>query len=112
MNREKQLDELIEALEKLTAILVNDPNCQWIRHFEVSLDKARQLRNNGFVQKDLNFLSGNVMSVFGGMGSFSDYAPIIRSDENGKHSVISGMEDLSHWPNLVHTRALELRVEE
>ena len=109
MNRKEQLEDLIGALEKLTAILKHDKGCQWIHHFESCLDKARQLRDYGFEQKDLNYLSVSVMSVFGGMGSFNDYVPVSSPDETGNFEAVQGMEDFPRLSNLVYNSALGLR---
>lgn len=49
-------------------------------------------------------LSGSVMSVFGGMGSFNDYVPF-------KHGrLIAGMEALDEASGRVYQAALALRV--
>ena len=109
MNRKEQLDKLIEELDQLIKILRHDKNCQWIQHFEDRLQEARILKDQCFEQKDLNQLSTAVMSVYGGAGSFNDYAPTVFSKETGKITGIQGMEELSRWSKLVHQYALELR---
>ena len=112
MNRKKQLEELVETLENLVLILRLDQDCQWTDHFRNCLERAKRLRDSGFQQKELNLLSASVMSVYGGMGSFNDYAPVLYSEEDGKASTIQGMEHLSDGSSLVYTRALALRVME
>jgi hypothetical protein len=109
MERTNQLDELIEALSKLTEMLTLDSSCQWRRHFEHCLVNARELRSNGFEQSNLNELSGSIRYVYGGMGSFNDYAPIA-ADETGSFSVIGGMEGMDVIANHVYERALNLMV--
>ena len=76
MNRSEQLDTLVASLSELIVILSFDPRCQWLSHFEKCLSDANYLRADGFTQNQLNELSGSVRSVFGGMGSFNDYAPV------------------------------------
>ena len=109
MNRNKQLDQLVEALENLVHILRLDQDCQWTDHFKNCLEEAKKLRDNGSQQKELNLLSASVMSVYGGTGSFNDYVPVLYSEENGKASTNQGMERLSHGSSLVYTCALDLR---
>ena len=110
MKREEQIDKLIEALDKTINILKKDKNCQWTRHFVTCLQDVKELKNKGFNQEELNQLSAFIMSVYGGAGSFNDYAPTVFSKETGKFTVIQGMEELSHWSKLVYLFALELRV--
>ena len=111
-NREKQIDKLIEALEKTIKILRHDKSYQWTRHFSTCLQDAKELQNKGFNQEELNQLSATIMSVYGGAGSFNDYAPSTFSKDTGKVTVIQGMEELSHWSKLVYQYAVELRVTE
>ena len=112
MNRKEQLDQLIESLDQLVNILRHDKNCQWAQHFEGRLQEAKRVRERGFEQKDLNQLSTAVMSVYGGAGSFNDYAPTVFNKETGKITVIQGMEELSHCSELVYQYALALRAVE
>jgi hypothetical protein len=109
MDRTAQLDALIESLSELTKMLALDSSCQWSRHFEHCLVGARELRSNGFKQNDLNELSGSVRFVYGGMGSFNDYAPVA-ADAPGSFIVIRGMENLEVVANQVYERALNLMV--
>ena len=73
LERAAQLDRLISALEGLVEILEQDPSCRWTRHFQSSLQAARDFKRSGFGQSQLNELSGSIRHVFGGSGSFSDY---------------------------------------
>ena len=109
MDRTTQLEALIESLSELTEMLALDSSCQWSRHFERCLVGARELRSNGFEQSDLNELSGSVRFVYGGMGSFNDYAPVA-ADDTGLFIVIRGMESLGVVANQVYERALNLMV--
>lgn len=111
MNRSAQLDSLAVSLMELTQILSFDPQCQWRRHFEQCLATTRQLKATEFPQNQLNELSGSVRSVFGGMGSFNDYAPVTLS-QCGSVSVIRGMEHLDQIAGQVHENALALMVVE
>lgn len=111
MSRSAQLDTLAVSLMELTEVLSLDPRCQWRRHFEQCLSTTRQLRATEFSQNQLNELSGSVRSVFGGMGSFNDYAPVAVA-QGGSVSVIRGMERLDQIAGQVHESALALMVVE
>jgi len=102
-DRRAQLASLQRHLRALIALLRLDPECPWTRHFESCLSRAELLANGAPDQKALNALSGSVMHVFGGMGSFNDYAP-------WRHGqVIRGMEALDAASGAVYDAALELR---
>jgi len=105
-DRRAQLEELQTHLAALVSILRLDPRCQWTRHFEACLHRVEALAGRVLEQDELNSLSGSVMSVFGGMGSFNDYAPW----QNGR--VIPGMESLTDASGNVYQSALALRVVE
>ena len=111
MNRSAQLNTLAVSLMELTEVLSFDPGCQWRRHFEQCLATARQLKATEFSQNQLNELSGSVRSVFGGTGSFNDYAPVTLA-QGGAVSVIPGMERLDQIAGQVHESALALMVVE
>jgi hypothetical protein len=108
-NRPAQLQNLVLHLSDLTRLLSLDPNCQWSRHFSECLSTAKWLSSAGASQRQLNQLSGSVMSVFGGMGSFNDYAPV-RPIKNGTFSVIPGMESFTEVSGRVYDSAVALRV--
>jgi hypothetical protein len=110
MDRSRQLEELVESLGKLIAILKKDENCQWITHFERCLERGRELMSAGAEQSDLNDLSVSVMHVYGGMGSFNDYVPANVDHGTGRPIPIEGMESFEVASGLVHERALALRV--
>jgi hypothetical protein len=74
-SRSEQLQRLIQSLEELVTILRGDPSCSWTSGFETHLSDAQRLQSIDFTQDDLSLLSGSIMSVFGGMGSFNDYVP-------------------------------------
>ena len=108
-NRSVQLQNLVAHLAALNEVLDLDPRCQWHRHFASCLHEARSLTGHAS-QQQLNELSGSVMSVFGGMGSFNDYAPVRSS--GGSFTVIPGMDSLTDVSGLVYESALALRVVE
>ena len=103
-DRHAQLEKLAICLAELVDILRRDPRCQWTRHFESCLISAELLAAGNPSQSEINELSGSVMYVFGGMGSFNDYAPW----QNGH--VVPGMETLNETADNVHRSALALRV--
>lgn len=105
-DRRTQLAKLAADLAELVEILRHDPRCQWTRHFEACLAGARSLALGAPSQNEVNELSGSVMHVFGGMGSFNDYAPW----RNGR--TIPGMETLAEASGNVYESALALRVVE
>jgi hypothetical protein len=107
-NRPAQLQNLVAHLDDLTRLLSLDAQCQWSRHFAECLSTAKWLSSAGASQQQLNQLSSSVMSVFGGMGSFNDYAPV-RPIGNGKFAVISGMEELTDVSGRVYDSAVALR---
>ena len=111
MNHSAQLDTLAVSLMELTEVLSVDPRCQWLRHFKQCLATARQLKVTEFSRNQLNELSGSVRSVFGGMGSFNDYAPIAVAQDSSV-SVIRGMECLDHIARQVYENALALMIVE
>src|SRR5690242_4874457 len=104
MDRSHQLEELVESLGELVAILKNDENCRWIIHFERCLERGRNLMNTGAIQSDLNDLSVSVMRVYGGMGSFNDYIPAHVDRSTGRPMLIKGMESFEAASGLVHER--------
>lgn len=72
-NRPAQLSALIEALEHLIPLAAANQCEVWLPALDYCLRFAKHLREVGFVQADLDELSGNVKEVFaGGMGGFSD----------------------------------------
>lgn len=103
-DRAALLDELIAELSLLCDLLARDSECEWRRHFVSCLRQAEALSGTPLDQASLNMLSGSVMSVFGGMGSFNDYVPF-------KHGcLIAGMEALDEASGRVYEAALALRV--
>jgi hypothetical protein len=74
-DRKDQLERLIKSLRQLRDILRGDPTCRWTAGIESFGYEAEQLAAHGFSQSDLNGLSTSVQSIYGGMGSFSDYIP-------------------------------------
>jgi hypothetical protein len=80
--RREQLKKLEESLELLCELLQLDSQCTWTKHFQTCLATARELLASGFDQTALNDLSSSIRYVFGGMGSFNDYVPIMNTKES------------------------------
>ncbi|WP_157480942.1 MULTISPECIES: hypothetical protein [unclassified Lysobacter] len=109
MERHLQLETLEAHLDQLVAVLSRDPVCAWRRHFESCLSIANHLLSHGFTQQQLNELSGSTMSVYGGMGSFNDYAPVTQRSD-GTYGLLPGMELIDTLSGKVYQSALALRV--
>jgi hypothetical protein len=110
MDRRTQLESLVGSLEQLVSLLRLDAGCQWRPHFESSLQMARVFLESGFSQDDLSSFSSSVMSVYGGAGSFGDYAPTVYDRSTGRCSVIPGTESFELLSSRVYDEALSLRV--
>lgn len=109
MDRRTQLESLTESLERLVAVLRLDPTCRWRAHFESCLERAHDLLEWGYSQDDLDGLSVSVMHVFGGAGSFGDYAPGIYDRTTGRFASIPGTEGFEQLSSRVYDQALSLR---
>ncbi len=107
--RRGQLAELLAALDDLNAVLDLDPRCTWIDHFRRCLDAGKQLLTNG-TQDELNAFSSQVVSVYGGMGSFNDYCPCPQHERRKASNRLHSMENLVTFSGAVYERAIELRV--
>ncbi|OLU14782.1 hypothetical protein BVH01_16895 [Pseudomonas sp. PA1(2017)] len=103
-NSQNQLDELIAHLAALIDILALDPDSHWAAHFRNCLTTARALVGSSHDGEELTSLACSVMSVYGGMGSFNDYAPW----QNGR--LIAGMESLDEASNRVYMAAQAIRL--
>jgi hypothetical protein len=110
MNRLHQLQNLEASLAELVSILCLDAACRWLNHFELCLARSREYLQREFNQSELNELSGSVMHVFGGMGSFNDYFPGIFDPATGRCTPIPGTENFETVTGQVYDRALALRV--
>ena len=110
MDRRAQLKALAEQLSRLVELLRLDPNCQWRGHFEQCLQTALALLESTFTQDDLTNLSSSVTHVYGGMGSFSDYAPASYHAQSGRCAAIPGTETFEEISGGVYDGALSLRV--
>ncbi|RUL62029.1 hypothetical protein EKH79_14030 [Dyella dinghuensis] len=108
-HRREQLEELNVRLGELLLVLTQDPLCQWHKHFAKCQQRAAFLLSQGFTQSDLNELSGSVKHVYGGAGSFNDYAPV-RANADGSFGIIAGMDHLSELSSKVYDSALAIRV--
>lgn len=80
--RHEQLVKLEESLEALCELLRLDTQCIWTKHFQTCLATVRELIGSGFDQTALHDLSSSIRYVFGGMGSFNDYMPIMNTKES------------------------------
>ncbi|MGE8359479.1 DUF6966 domain-containing protein [Pseudomonas sp.] len=80
--RPQQLEALQAALTSLCELLQLDKPTHWLEHFERCLHTTGHLLTHGFDQEALNDLSCSVRQVFGGMGSFNDYAPVMNTRES------------------------------
>jgi hypothetical protein len=110
IDRQAQLRELIEALNGLVSVLEQDSGCKWTGHFVRCLTQAESLRDDGYDQPALNRLSASLRSIFGGMGSFNDYAPARVDGEIGRASRILGMEAFDGAAAAVYDAAMKLVV--
>lgn len=109
INRQKQLEDLHTHLDELIAVLAQDQACQWHSHFAWSEQRVVRLLSQSFTQDDLNELSSSVNHVFGGSGSFNDYAPVVQRLD-GTFSIIVGMDSFDELASKVYDSALALRV--
>ncbi|SHL80673.1 DUF6966 domain-containing protein [Phytopseudomonas punonensis] len=103
-NPQTHLNELIAHLAVLTDILALDADSHWGAHFHNCLTTARSLVGSSHDGEELAGLACSVMSVYGGMGSFNDYAPW----QNGR--CIAGMESLDEASNRVYMAARAIRL--
>lgn len=103
-NPRTQLNELIAHLAALNDILALDSQTHWASHFCNCLATAKALSDSSCDPDKLTSLACSVMSVYGGMGSFNDYAPW----ENGRF--IAGMESLDEVSNRVYMSARAIRL--
>ena len=108
-NRQKQLEDLHAHLGELIVVLEQDHACQWRGHFVSCQQRAAWLLSHGFSQNDLNELYGSVSHVFGGSGSFNDYAPVMQKPD-GTFSIVAGMESFDELASKVYDSATALRV--
>lgn len=93
MNQFSILDQLIDALTRLVVLLELDPACQWTQHFASELKQACQLREKEIGARELAELSTSIRHVYGGMGSFNDYAPAVYDAATRRYVVIPGTEN-------------------
>jgi hypothetical protein len=108
-NRREELEALNAHLGELVLMLTRDSLCKWRAHFATCQQRASSLLSHGFTQGDLNELSGSVKHVYGGAGSFNDYAPV-RANADGTFGIIAGMDHLSELSSKVYDSALAIRV--
>jgi hypothetical protein len=108
--RHTQLSHLADALRDLVGTLAQDHSCQWTTHFRRCLAHAEELLSTGFTQEQLAELSASVTHCYGGMGSFSDYAPTRYDSSTGRYTGIPGTETFETFAGATYERALALRV--
>lgn len=109
MTRSAELESLVGSLGRLVDLLRLDSSCQWLQHFETCLRRAQQLLETRFIQASLDELSSSVMSVYGGMGSFNDYAPMRFDPISGRYSHLPGAETFDDVATRVYEDAIALR---
>ncbi|WP_394004682.1 DUF6966 domain-containing protein [Luteimonas sp. WGS1318] len=102
-DRRPHLEPLQIALRARVEGQCVDADCLWTRHFESCLSHAERLANSAPNQHALDALSGSVMHVVSGMGSFNDDMRW----RNGQ--AIRGMEAPDTASGAVYDAALELR---
>ena len=103
----KPMEALSQALARLVEVLKLDPESRWLTVFAEALDDCRRLGPEAPLE-DLRVLTSRLLRLFGGAGSFGDYAPVRPAPGVG-WQVIPGMEDLDAIAEEVQTRALALR---
>lgn len=108
MDKLSILDQLIDALTSLVALLALDSGCQWERQIESGLATALDLKDAEIGTTDLVALSASVRHVYGGMGSFNDYAPVIYDAATRRYARIPGTEDFDDIRGRVFDLALAL----
>ena len=108
MNKLNVLDQLIEALGRLVALLALDPGCQWTRKFQSDLAWASQLKSGQVNASDLADLSSSIRHVYAGMGSFNDYAPAVYQSATRRYASIPGTESFDVVRSEVFDLALAL----
>lgn len=108
MSKLSTLDKLADALLKLVTLLALDPSCQWTKKFKLDQERADQLRLLPLNFRELAELSASIRYVFGGMGSFNDYAPTRYVPATGRYLAIPGTEEFDALRKEVFDLALEL----
>jgi hypothetical protein len=104
VDRQLQLESLIDSLQQLIALLQQDSSCPWTNGFRQFLTDAQSLSGQSYSQQELHNLAAPIMHLFGGMGSFSDYVPYF----DGK--VAPWIEQFVRVSRKVYNDALSLRV--
>jgi hypothetical protein len=108
MKNDELVQKLQDSLQRLTALLRLDPECQWTSKFESAIAVCQKLKVNGCSQSDLGALSNSITYVYQGMGSFNDYAPTTYDRKSGRCSPIPGTEDYESVAAEVFERAKSL----
>ena len=104
MERDSQLEKLIQSLDAVVAVLGRDSDCCWLSGMRQHAQNARLIRLNGISQASLNDLSAAIMGCYGGMGSFSDYTPHVAN------TPAPWCSELNVLRTEVYQNALNLRV--
>ena len=111
MRIDEILPILLDALERLVAILRLDPKCQWTAKFSSDIDLCLTLIREGYSKSDLAKLSSSITYVFQGMGSFSDYFPSSYDPISRRYAPIAGSEDFESLRKEVFDLAISLRAD-
>jgi len=109
MDHQRQLRTLRAKLAGLVDVLALDPKSQWKRKFESDLAQSQALLLAGGSRDEAISLAKSITDVYGGMGSFNDYAPTIYDAATGRYSTIPGAEAFDRLSNEVFEAALALR---
>lgn len=109
MGNREALETLAEDLAALVEVLRRDPGCAWTRHLASCLSTAEALLASGFEREAASALAGSVMCIYGGAGSFNDYAPVTRVRDSGRLELLPGMEAVDALAGKVYRSALSLR---
>ena len=89
-------------------MLYLDKQCAWTEKFERDMDRASQLLEHGFSDRDLASLSTTIRYVYQGMGSFNDYGPGLYNPKTGRYEAVSGTENFESLNQRVYELALNL----
>lgn len=109
MDRTHQLGALVADLSALVSVLRHDPRCQWTQHLTDCLSASERFLSAGWTQEQASDLAWSVMRIYGGAGSFNDYAPVTYVGELGRPEVLPGMEAVDTLAGKVYQSALALR---
>lgn len=107
--RKLRLGELERALGELVAVLERDRECRWIRVFRGFQAEARAYMTQDVTLDTWTGFLASIMSVYGGMGTFTDYVPPLRQDPQGGWFPAPGFEGLDALSSRVYALASAMR---